>query len=129
MIVFFDGVCNLCTQSVQFIIERDKKNIFRFSSLQSEFAKHTLKLPNLGEIPQSLILLKENKTYTKSTAALLIAKELKGAWPLLTVLLLVPPIIRNLVYDWIAKNRYTWFGRSEQCMVPTPSLQQRFIEN
>jgi predicted DCC family thiol-disulfide oxidoreductase YuxK len=128
MIVFFDGVCNLCTNSVKFIIERDDKNVFRFSSLQSDFAKRTLNLPELGEIPQSLILLKENKIHTKSTAALLIAKELKGAWPLFTVFLLVPSSIRNFIYDWVAKNRYSWFGKNENCMIPTPELRQRFLE-
>jgi predicted DCC family thiol-disulfide oxidoreductase YuxK len=128
MIVFFDGVCNLCANSVKFIIERDDKNVFRFSSLQSDFAKRTLNLPDLVAIPQSLLLLKEDKIYTKSTAALLIAKQLKGAWPLLTVFFLVPPFIRNFVYDWVAKNRYSWFGKNEHCMIPTPEMQQRFLE-
>jgi predicted DCC family thiol-disulfide oxidoreductase YuxK len=128
MIVFFDGVCNLCANSVKFIIERDNRNVFRFSSLQSAYAKRTLKLTDFDDIPQSLLLLKKDKIYTKSTAALLIAKEMKGAWPLLTVFLLVPSFIRNFVYDWVAKNRYSWFGKKEQCMIPTPELQQRFLE-
>ncbi|MCE2732294.1 MAG: thiol-disulfide oxidoreductase DCC family protein [Chryseotalea sp.] len=128
MIVFFDGVCNLCTKSVQFIIERDKKKVFQFSSLQSAYAKRTLGFEATLQPPQSLLLVKENKVYSKSTAALLIAKELKGAWPLLTIFFIIPPFIRNYVYDWIAKNRYAWFGKTDQCWLPDPTLHQLFLE-
>ena len=127
-VVFFDGLCNLCNSAVQFVIERDHKNIFHFASLQSDFAK--LELQNFEvDIAQmnSFILLENGKLYQQSTAALRVAKKLNGLWPLLYAFIIVPPFIRNGVYNYIAKNRYKWFGKKESCWVPTQELKSKFF--
>ena len=127
-VIFFDGLCNLCNGAVQFVIERDQKNVFQFASLQSDFAK--VELQNFDvDLSQmsSFILLEKGKLYQKSTAALRVAKKLKGLWPLLYAFIIVPPFIRNGVYNYIAKNRYKWFGKKESCWVPTPELKNRFF--
>ena len=128
-LIFFDGVCNLCNASVQFAIERDKKNLFKFTALQGEYAKAVLPKFNV-DLSQlnSIILLEDGQLYTKSTAALKIAKKLNGLWPTLYVFILVPKFIRDWFYDIIAKNRYKWWGRQESCWLPTPELKQRFID-
>ena len=128
-VIFFDGVCNLCNASVQFAIERDKKNLFKFTALQGEYAKAVLPKFNV-DLSQlnSIILLEDGQLYTKSTAALKIARKLNGLWPALYVFILVPKFIRDWFYDIIAKNRYKWWGRQESCWIPTPELKQRFID-
>ncbi|MBH2004796.1 MAG: thiol-disulfide oxidoreductase DCC family protein [Sphingobacteriia bacterium] len=127
-IVFFDGVCNLCTQSVQFIIRRDPEQKFRFASLQSEFGQQVLKHFNLPVTRlNTLILLHDGKIYRKSTAALRIANELSGAWSALYALAIIPAFIRDPVYDLIARNRYKWFGKQAHCMIPSPQLKDLFI--
>lgn len=128
-IILFDGVCNLCTGTVQFVIKHDPKHQFRFSSLQSEFGQQVMKEFNLPTAELgSFILLEEGKIYTKSSGALRVTKKLNGAWPFLYVFNIVPPFIRNSVYNWIAKNRYKWFGKKEECWIPTPELNILFIE-
>ncbi|MDA9554824.1 thiol-disulfide oxidoreductase DCC family protein [Pelobium sp.] len=127
-IILFDGVCNLCNGFVQFVIKRDKKANFKFAALQSAAAKEILLANQLN--PQELktvIFIRDHKVYTQSDAALQIAKGLDGLWPLAGVLLVIPKFIRNAVYQFIAKNRYRWFGEKETCMVPTPDLQNRFL--
>ena len=127
-VVFFDGVCNLCNGAVDFIIERDSEGGFRFSSLQSDYAQRTLPASDVvGEL-NSIVLSENGKLYRRSTAALRIARKLKGLWPMMYVFIVVPPPIRDLVYRLIATYRYSWFGRSESCRIPTPELQARFIE-
>jgi len=128
-VIFFDGICNLCNASVQFAIERDKKNLFKFTALQGEYAKAVLPKFNV-DLSQlnSIILLEDGQLYTKSTAALKIARKLNGLWPTLYVFILVPKFIRDWFYDIIAKNRYKWWGRQESCWLPTPELKQRFID-
>ncbi|MCX2477041.1 DCC1-like thiol-disulfide oxidoreductase family protein [Pedobacter sp. MC2016-05] len=128
-IIFFDGVCNLCNASVQFAIERDKKNLFKFTALQGEYAKAFLPKLNV-DLSQlnSIILLEDGQLYTKSTAALKIARKLNGLWPILYVFILVPKFIRDWFYDIIAKNRYKWWGRQESCWLPTAELRQKFID-
>jgi len=127
-VIFFDGVCNLCNASVQFAIERDNKNLFKFTALQGEYSKAVLPKFNVGlNQLNSIILLEDGQLYTKSTAALKIAKKLNGLWPTLYVFILVPKFIRDWFYDIIAKNRYKWWGRQESCWLPTPELKQRFI--
>lgn len=129
-ILFFDGVCNLCNASVQFVIKREKNSSLSFAPLQGETAKEILKdkkdyIDNLS----SLILYKNNKIYDKSTAALLVAKDLKALWPLVYYLFIWwPKPIRDAIYSWIAKNRYKWFGKQEQCMIPEKSVSHRFLE-
>ena len=127
-IILFDGVCNLCNTSVQFIIQRDKHAIFRFASLQSDEGQVLLKKFNLlSDQLYSVIFIYGNRYHQRSRAALEITKRLDGLWPLLYVFILVPPFIRNFIYDWIAKNRYKWFGIRSECMIPTPDMKKRFL--
>lgn len=127
-VLLFDGVCNLCNGAVQFIIERDKKEQFLFASLQSDYAKEHLKDANLPEgFLDSLVLLDNGTYFTQSSAALRIAKKLDGAWPLMYGFIIIPKFIRDAVYNFIARNRYKWFGKKEQCWIPTPELKARFV--
>jgi predicted DCC family thiol-disulfide oxidoreductase YuxK len=127
-LILFDGVCNLCDSSVQFILLRDKKDRFRFASLQSDYGQNILKQHNLPtEKFNSLALIENGKLYQRSTGALRIARRLKGAWPMLFAFIIVPPFIRNFVYDIIARNRYRWFGKKESCMMPRPEWKQKFL--
>lgn len=129
-IVLFDGVCNLCSASVQFIIDRDPKGIFRFASLQSERAAELLRAegrtPPVGD-PESVVLIENGVVYEHSGAALRIARRLGLPWSLFFVFWIVPWFVRDAVYRLIARNRYRWFGRSEQCRIPTPELRARFL--
>lgn len=128
-ILLFDGVCNLCNGAVNFIIDRDPKGHFKFAALQSDFGQE--KLEELGfdqEDFDSLVLLSEDKVYKKSSAALRIAKKLKGLYPLLYAFIIIPPFLRHALYDLIARNRYKWFGKRETCRMPTPELKARFVE-
>ena len=127
-IILFDGVCNLCNQSVQFVIRHDPKSRFRFAALQSSTGELLLEKHQLNkEELLSVILVVDGKAYDRSRAALEIARRLNGLWPLMYVFVIVPPFIRNFVYDWISRNRYRWFGRTDECMIPTPELKARFI--
>ncbi len=126
-VIFFDGVCNLCNGSVQFVIERDKKKRYRFASLQSDYAMKILAPFGIDtKAKESFVLLEDGKVYQKSGAALRVAKNLSGFWPMLYGFLLVPSFIRNGVYNFVAKNRYKWFGKQESCWVPTAELKSRF---
>ncbi|MDO6736928.1 thiol-disulfide oxidoreductase DCC family protein [Wenyingzhuangia sp. 2_MG-2023] len=127
-IVLFDGVCNLCNTSVQIVIKNDVKNIFKFAPLQNPEVQ--IYLQNQKEDfngVDSILLLTPQKIYTKSSAALTIAKNLKGMYALLYVFYLIPKPIRDLVYDFIAKNRYRWYGKQDQCMIPTKALKNKFL--
>lgn len=127
-VILFDGVCNLCNGAVLFIIKRDKKVKFSFASLQSTFGQNQLKKYGLSsEELSTIVLLKEGRIFTKSSAALEIAKELDGLWPAFYFFKIVPKFIRNFFYDFIAQNRYRWFGKQEACMIPTPELKARFL--
>ncbi len=129
-VIFFDGVCNLCNSAVDFIIKRDSKGTFKFSSLQSPEAQKLLKSVNLDqEELTTMILLKQGQVYTRSDAALEIARNLDGVWPLLYGLKVVPKFIRNGVYQWISRNRYRWFGKRDTCRIPTDQEKQRFLSN
>lgn len=128
-IILFDGVCNLCNGAITFIIKRDKKDVFRYSPLQSTIgkqlaAKHYIDLDSVD----SIILISDNKAVAKSTAALRIAKHLSGGWPLMVVFLVLPAFLRDWVYDFIARNRYKWFGKKDACMIPTPELKSKFLD-
>ena len=127
-VIFFDGLCNLCSGAVQFVIKRDAKNLFQFASLQSEYATEVLTKfdlePQQGD---SFVLLENDKVYQRSTAALRVARKLNGLWPLLYALIIIPRFIRDAVYNYIAKNRYKWFGKKESCWVPTPELKEKFL--
>ena len=127
-IVLFDGVCNLCNGSVQFIIGRDPVGHFRFASLQSPVGQELQ--TRLGIDPQALdsvILVEGDRWYKESDAALRIARGMKGAWKLLAVFRLIPRPLRDAAYRLIARNRYRWFGKQETCWLPTPELRGRFL--
>jgi predicted DCC family thiol-disulfide oxidoreductase YuxK len=128
-VILFDGVCNLCNSSVLFVIQHDPKKQFRFASLQGDYGQQILKRFQLpSNTLNSFILLKDDQIFTHSTGALKVAKELSGAWPLLYVFIIVPAFIRNAVYQFIANNRYKWFGKKESCMVPNPALKALFYD-
>lgn len=127
-VIFFDGFCNLCNGAVQFTIKRDHKNIFRFTSLDSKYAQEKLMPfhidPKQGS---SFVLLEDGKIYQRSTAALKVAKQLGGLWPILYGFIIVPSFIRDVIYNYVAKNRYKWFGKQESCWIPTPELKEKFL--
>ncbi len=127
-IIFFDGVCNLCTGSVQFIIKRDRKDVFRFAALQSEQAEQYLSPfgTNIKEL-NTILLLEDGKLYKRSTAALRIVCHLTGAWPLLYGLIIIPAFIRDGIYSQIAKRRYKIWGKQDSCMIPTAELKAKFL--
>ena len=128
-LILFDGVCNLCNASVNFIIKHDKKVHFNFASLQSDAAKELLLQFNVKKIKMDSIVLIENGTfYEKSTAALRISKKLNGGYKLLYVFIIIPTFLRDWVYDFIAKNRYKWYGKKDSCMIPSKDLKNRFLE-
>ncbi len=128
-IILFDGVCNLCNSFVQKVIAADDKDYFRFASLQSKAAEDLLhKYPEFRNL-KTIIFLADDKIYTRSTAALKISKHLKGVWPLLQSGYIFPAFIRDGIYNFIAKNRYKWFGKKDQCMIPTPELKSKFFSD
>lgn len=128
-LILFDGDCNLCNGSVQFVIKRDPQARFRFAALQSDAAKAALVAAGVTEqLPDSIVLVADGKVRTKSSAALAIARRLGALWPLMSIFWLIPYPLRDLVYDWIARNRYRWFGKQETCWVPTPELRARFAD-
>ncbi|CAN1497083.1 COG3011 Predicted thiol-disulfide oxidoreductase [Flavobacteriaceae bacterium] len=129
-IILFDGICNLCEASVQFVIKYDKKDVFRFVALQSDLGKEIIKHIGLDiKNIDSVILYEPGIAYNyKSAAALEIAKNLGGFFHLGTVFKLIPNGLRNLLYDYIAKNRYLWYGKKESCLVPTLELKSKFLE-
>ncbi|CAM3715471.1 thiol-disulfide oxidoreductase DCC family protein [Mesobacillus thioparans] len=126
-VILFDGVCNFCDASVQFILERDRNETFLFASLQSDAGQKLLKEHDVSDDVDSMVLIEDGKVYYKSAAALRISRHLDGAWKLLYILILVPAPLRNMVYDLIAKNRFKWFGQKDSCMLPPPNVRRRFL--
>ena len=128
-IILFDGVCNLCNGVIQFIIKRDKKDVFRYAALQSELGLQLNAERGIDTTRiDSFILIEPGMAYyIKSDAALEIAGHLKGLWPIFKIFKWVPTSFRNVIYDFVARNRYRWFGRKDQCMIPTPELQAKFL--
>lgn len=129
-IILFDGVCNLCNDAVNFIIEHDKKDVFRFASLQSEIGKKLTSERGIDpEVTDSIILIEPGVAYyKKSTAALEISKELSGGYSYLSYFSFLPEIFRDGIYDLIANRRYKWFGKKDACMIPTPELKAKFLD-
>ena len=129
-LVLFDGVCNLCNGAVQFIIDRDRTTRFRFAALQSDRAAKIIEERGLTvrtDEPDSVMLIEDGKVYDRSDAALRIARELDGIWPVFYAFIVVPRFLRDAVYKFIARHRYAWFGKTETCRVPTPELRARFL--
>ena len=130
MIVLFDGVCNFCSASVQFMIARDPKARLKFAALQSEAGKKLMKEHGMADFsgdPDSIVVIDEGKVYEHSSAALRIARVLSFPWPVFYVGIIWPKFLRDAIYRFIAKRRYKWFGRKESCLVPTPELRARFL--
>jgi predicted DCC family thiol-disulfide oxidoreductase YuxK len=128
-ILFFDGVCNLCTSTAQFVIKKNTKGNILLASLQGRVGQQMAQQYGLSQIGSgTLVFLDNGKMYQRSTGALRITKYLKGGWPLLYIFTIVPAFIRNAVYNWVAKNRYKWFGQKAECWVPTPELKARFLD-
>ncbi|MEN8887046.1 MAG: DCC1-like thiol-disulfide oxidoreductase family protein [Winogradskyella sp.] len=130
LLILFDGVCNLCNSSVLYVIKRDKKNKFLFAPLQSEIGASVLKAFTIDTAKTDSILLYNPITHSisyKSSAALHVAKDLSFPTNLMTVFFIVPTFIRNWVYNFVAKNRYKWYGKKESCMVPTAELKSKFL--
>jgi predicted DCC family thiol-disulfide oxidoreductase YuxK len=139
-LVLFDGKCNLCNGAVQFMIDHERAPNLTFAPLQSDLASERLTAA-MGEKaaralvdgatgngdPDTIVVIEDGKAYTHSTAALRIASHLKAPWRWAFVFYVVPRFIRDVVYRWIARNRYRWFGKSESCRVPTPELRARFV--
>jgi predicted DCC family thiol-disulfide oxidoreductase YuxK len=127
-IILFDGVCNLCNGAILFVIKRDKRNHFTFASLQSPAGQKILEEHHLPPANnKSFVLVENGRAYTGSVGALQVARKLDGLWPLLYIFIIVPKFIREKIYYWISKNRYKWFGKKDECMVPTPALKARFL--
>jgi len=129
-LILFDGVCNLCNSAIQYVIKHDRDDTFLFAPLQSEVGKKVISKYNIDTDKTDSILLysNENGLSIKSTAALKVAKHLGFPRNLLTIFFIVPPMIRNWVYDFVARNRYKWYGKKEECMIPTPELKSRFLD-
>jgi predicted DCC family thiol-disulfide oxidoreductase YuxK len=131
-LILFDGVCNLCNSTVQWVIERDKEERFHFATLQSVSARRELERvmdpEEIDSLPDSIVFLDSKGVHTRSTAALRIAQGLGPPYALLGVGLVVPRLIRDALYDLIARHRYRWFGRRDTCMTPTPDLAGRFLD-
>ncbi len=128
-IVLFDGLCNLCSGSVQFIIKRDPQVKFHFASLQSDFGQHLLEKFKIDKTAlHSIVLIRGDQSFQQSDAALEIAKQLSGAWPIFYAFKILPRFFRDGIYDLIARNRYRFFGKKDSCWIPTPELKGRFLE-
>jgi len=128
-IILFDGVCNLCNASVNFVIKHDKKEQFLFASFQSDAAKEIMLHFNLKNLNlDSIVLIDDQKIYEKSTAILRIAKLLNGGFKFLYFFIVIPKSFRDWLYSYIAKNRYKFFGKRERCMIPSLELKNRFLD-
>lgn len=129
-ILYFDGVCNLCCGAVRFVIARDPRATVRYASLQSGFAQE--RVPSLGvsgDNLDSIVLVEGGTVSIRSTAALRLCRHMRGFWPLMRILLIVPRPLRDAAYDCVARNRYRWFGKQEACLLPTPEVRARFLND
>lgn len=128
-IVLVDGVCHFCQGLTKIIIARDPKGTFHFASIQSEIGQELLKRGGIRtDTMDTFVLIENGKYYTRSTGALRIARKLRFPWPIMFALILVPKPLRDAVYNYVAQNRYRWFGKSDQCMLPSPEIRGRFID-
>jgi predicted DCC family thiol-disulfide oxidoreductase YuxK len=128
-VILFDGLCNLCSGSVQFVIAHDPAERFHFAALQSASGRRLLQQHGVTDsLPDSIVLVEDGRIFTRSTAALRIARRLPFPWLLLAALLAVPRPLRDWVYDLAARYRYRWFGKLDRCMTPTAALRSRFLD-
>lgn len=128
IIVLIDGVCHLCQGLTKFIIKRDPSGVFRFASQQSEIGQDILRKGGLdGGLADTVVVVDHGIYYTRSAAVLRIVRHLPMPWPLLYGFVILPKFLRDLLYRWVAKNRYRWFGKDEQCLIPTPEIRRRFL--
>lgn len=127
-VILFDGVCNLCNASIDFILKRDKKNQFLVGALQEEAGQKLLsKFEVNPEYLDSLVLIEDEKIYFRSTAAIRIAKHLSGLWPIFYGFIILPPSIRDGIYNLVGRNRYSWFGKKNTCRLPSPEEKAKFL--
>lgn len=126
-IILFDGMCNLCNGSVQFIIKRDPRGYYKFASLQSAAGERLINEYDIPKNSDSFILIQDGKWYQKSSAALRVSKNLRGALQLFYMLKIIPTPSRDSLYELVAKNRYKWFGKRDHCMMPTSEMKNRFL--
>ncbi|MBS1510164.1 MAG: thiol-disulfide oxidoreductase DCC family protein [Bacteroidetes bacterium] len=127
-LILFDGVCNFCNGAVNFVIKRDKKAAIQFAPLQSEKGRLYLRQYNLPSAKfDTFVFIENDKVYVRSTAALRVCRYLGGLWPMMYGFIIVPRFIRDGIYNFIARNRYKWFGKKEYCMMPTPDVRARFV--
>jgi len=128
-VILFDGVCNFCNSAVNFTLKRDKADAIDFTTLQSVAGQKLLKQYELPpDDLRSFVFIEKGRAFTRSTASLRVCRYLRGLWPLCYAFIIVPGFIRNGVYDWVAKNRYKWFGVRNECMIPTPEIRSRFLD-
>lgn len=127
-ILLFDGVCNLCHGFVQFILQRDSKGVFQFASLQSDIGQQLLAAYELDNNLSTVVLVENNQAYTHSEVALRVAPQLDGFWGWVKIGWLLPKAIRDGIYNWVAANRYRWFGKKESCWLPDPKWKGRFLD-
>ncbi len=128
-IILFDGVCNLCCATVRFVVKRDPQRHFRFAPFQSEAGRALMMAQGIPDTRlESVVLIEHGRAYRKSSAALRIAKRLSNAWPTLFVLIAVPPVIRDALYDFVGRRRYRWFGRTDACWIPDEPISDLFLD-
>jgi predicted DCC family thiol-disulfide oxidoreductase YuxK len=128
-VILFDGVCNFCNGTVNFVLKQDRKDVFRFAALQSEAGRKLLEKYKLStEEFDSFVLLDEGKIYKKSAAALRVMNKLPWFWKEVQLFRVIPTPFRDAIYDFIARNRYKWFGKKDQCMIPTLEIKSRFLD-
>jgi len=127
-IILFDGVCNLCNSSVQFILKRDPVGKFKFASFQGETGQRLLKKHGISTDINSIVLIEHEKVFIKSNAAIRVGRQLTGAWKMASAFNIIPRFIRDFLYDIVANNRYKWFGKTESCILPSPKWKNRFLE-
>ncbi len=128
-IIYFDGVCNLCNRYVTSLIKRDAKKVFKYAPLQSEWGRKAMARAGIDAGSYESVLLEEGeRIHTKSSAVLRIARRLGALWPMLYIFIIIPKPLRDMLYDFIARNRYIWFGKRDACMVPTETMKDRFLK-
>lgn len=125
-ILFFDGVCNLCNSSVQFVLKKDKTKTIKFASLQSDYAREYL--GKLNNLPDSIVFVSEGEIYTESTAALKLIPFLSAPYKMLLIFWIFPKKFRDIIYRYIARNRYKWFGQKDECFLPSSEYKERFLK-